>query len=317
MNAVTPVASDVTTVVVIGASGFIGEHLLKELAARGNTEVRVLVHRTRADSQANVSFIEGDLLKPESLDSLFEKGCMVVNLAYLPRHNLEAMENLARACVKNQVRRLIHCSTAVVVGRPQSNWVSETTPCQPVSEYQRTKLEMEAILLEIALEKFEVSILRPSAVFGPGGKNLLKLADQLLHGNMWANYIRSCLFNRRSMNLVCVENVVAALMFLLDAKKVDREVFIISDDDVPSNNYRDVEKQFLEVFGKSYLLPRVPVPEFILATILWLAGKSTTNPTAKFSDRKITSFGLDKPRQLDDATRDFAKWYQATQPHRA
>lgn len=60
--------SKVTTVVVIGASGFIGEHLLNVLAVRKNIEVRVLVHRNRAKNNVNINFIEGDLLKPNSLD---------------------------------------------------------------------------------------------------------------------------------------------------------------------------------------------------------------------------------------------------------
>ena len=312
-----PKASDVTTVVVIGASGFIGEHLLKVLAERKDIEVRVLVHRTRAQSQANISFVEGDLLKPDSLDILLSKNCIVVNLAYLAQNNLQAMTNLASACAKNQVKRLIHCSTAVVAGRAGDKNINEKTLCRPTSEYQRVKLQIEAILLEMAKGKFEVSVLRPTAVFGSGGKNLLKMANQLMTGNMWANYIRSCLFNRRSMNLVCVENVVAALVFMMDAENVDREIFIISDDDAPMNNYRDVEDRLLEIFERSYCVPRVPIPEFVLGTILRLAGKLSTSPSAKFSDKKIAALGLIKPRELEAAISDFAAKYKTCQSCRA
>lgn len=309
---------DVTTVVVIGASGFIGEHLLKALAGLETIEARVLVHhRRRANGHANINYVEGDLLKPDSLDVLLEKNCTVVNLAYLAQNNLEAIANLANACAKNQVRRLIHCSTAVVVGRTENNYVTEVTPCHPVSEYQRTKLQLETILLELARGKFEVTILRPTAVFGPDGKNLLKLANELMAGNMWINYIRSCLFGRRSLNLVCVENVVAALVFLLDAEKVDREVFIISDDDSPLNNYRDVEDCLLANFGKSYLVPRVIIPKFFLGTILRLAGRHSTNPSIKYSDRKLAAMGFNKPQHLETALNDFAAWYKISQSDEA
>jgi len=306
-------SSKVATVVIIGASGFIGEHLLNVLAVRKNIEVRVLVHRNRAKNNANVyininiNFIEGDLLKPDSLDALLEKNCTVINLAYLAQNNLDAMANLARACAKNQVRRLIHCSTAVVDGRARSYWVTESTQCVPISEYEKIKLQMEAILLEAAIGKFEVSILRPTAVFGPGGKNLLKLANELATKNQMINYIRSCLFNRRSMNLVCVENVVAALVFLLDAAKVDRQVFIISDDDVTMNNYRDIEDRLLASFGKSYPVPRIFVPEFFLAALLRLAGKSNTNPSKKYSDQKLAALGFEKPQNFSTAIDAFAE----------
>lgn len=303
-------SSEVTAVVVIGASGFIGEHLLNVLVERKDIELRVLVHRKKAKSHPGINFIEGDLLKLDSLDALFGKNCTVINLAYLAQNNLDAMANLAKACAKNQVRRLIHCSTAVVDGGARSDWVAESTPCIPTSEYEKTKLQIEAILLEAAIGKFEVSILRPTAVFGAGGENLLKLAHELIMGNQCVNYVRSCVFNRRSMNLVCVENVVAALVFLLDADKVDREVFIISDDDSPVNNYRDVENRLLTNFGKPYPVPRVFVPEFILSVLLRLARKSNTNPSKKYSDQKLAKIGFKKPQNLEVGIDAFAKWYK-------
>ena len=301
---------EVTTVVIIGATGFIGEHLLSVLVERKDIELRVLVHRKKAKIHPGINFIEGDLLKPDSLNVLIRKNCTVINLAYLAQNNLDAMANLAGACAKNQVRRLIHCSTAVVDGGARSDFVTEEIPCAPITEYEKNKLQIEAILLEAAIENFEVSILRPTAVFGPGGKNLLKLASELATKNQWINYIRSCLFNRRSMNLVCVENVVAALVFLLDAAKVDREVFIISDDDSPINNYRDVEDQLLANFGKSYPVPRIFVPEFILSLLLLLARKSNTNPSKKYSDQKLAKNGFKKPQNLEAGIDAFAKWYK-------
>lgn len=301
---------NVTTVVVIGASGFIGEHLLNALSTRKDIEIRVLVHRNKANAHMHTRYIEGDLLEQDSLDALLSNNCTVINLAYLGQDNLKAMDNLAIACVKNQVRRLIHCSTAVVVGKTNCDWVTESTPCAPTSEYEQTKLSMEEILLEKARGKFEVTILRPTAVFGPGGKNLVKLANELLNGSRRLSYMKSCLFNRRSMNLVCVENVVAALVFLLSAENIDREVFIISDDDSHINNYRDIENRLLDNFGVSYPFPRVFVPEIFLGSLLRLVGKSQINPSIKYSDQKLASIGFKKTRILKVALDEFAVWYK-------
>jgi nucleoside-diphosphate-sugar epimerase len=302
--------SGVTTVVVIGASGFIGERLLRALAARKDVEVRALVHRHNARGHDNISFLRGDLLMQGSLDELLVEDCTVINLAYLARDNLDAMANLAKACARSRVRRLIHCSTAVVDGRAGSDLITESTACIPVSEYEMTKLQMEAVLLEAAIGKFEVTILRPTAVFGPGGKNLLKLANELMTANQWVSYLRSCLFGRRSMNLVSVENVVAALEFLLDAEMVDREIFIISDDDSPVNNYRDVEDRLLANFGKSYPVQRVIIPRLFLSTLLRLAGKSNINPSKKYSGQKLAALGFKKPQDIEAAINAFAVWYK-------
>ena len=56
---------------VIGASGFIGHHLLKFLAERDGLEIRVLVHRELPEliEGCNMRFIKGSLLKPETLDA--------------------------------------------------------------------------------------------------------------------------------------------------------------------------------------------------------------------------------------------------------
>jgi nucleoside-diphosphate-sugar epimerase len=304
--------NNVTTVVIIGASGFIGEHLISVLAERADMEIRVMVHRNRAMHHDNISFIEGDLLKPESLDVLLRKNCTVINLAYLEQDNVEAMGNLAMACDMNNVGRLIHCSTAVVAGRTGSDWVTEDTLCAPISEYEQTKLRMETVLLERALGKFDISILRPTAVFGPKGRNLFKLANELMLENMWINYLRSCLFSQRSMNLVCVENVVAALIFLIDATNVDQEVFIISDDNSLTNNYRDIEDRLLAKFGKTYSVPRLYIPKISLSILLRLAGKSNVNPSVKYSDRKLATLGFKKPQSLEIAVDNFAEWFKTS-----
>ncbi len=309
--------ANVTTLVVIGASGFIGEHLLNVLADQKDLELRVLVHRYRTKNHDNLNFIEGDLLRPDSLDLLLRKNCTVINLAYLAQDNLAAMTNLAMACAKNQVARLIHCSTAVVAGRARSDCVAESTSPVPITEYEKTKLRIEEILLERALGKFEISILRPTAVFGPGGKNLIKLANELMTANFLANYLRSCLFNRRSMNLVCVENVVAALIFLSGAKNVDREIFIISDDDSSINNYRDIENRLITYFGKPYPVPRLFVPEFVLSALLRLAGKSSTRPSIKYNAHKLEAWGFKKPQNLEVGVDTFAEYYKNLVSHNA
>lgn len=309
---------DVEVIAVIGASGFVGKHLVAFLSARKNVEIRVLVHhrKLRAGDKPNIVFIEGNLLEPETLIPLFESGCTVINLAYLTSHrfqdNIDAMANLAEACAARKVKRLIHCSTAVVAGNTPENVIAETTLCSPASEYQRSKLAVETVLLARAQGRFELSILRPSAIFGPEGRNLIKLADELCAGNKLKSYAKSCLFGRRSMNLVCVENVVAALMFLLDAdSKIDREVFIISDDDAPINNYQDIEKRLIKNLEiEPIQFPVVRLPMLLLAAILRLAKKPQFNPVVKYSDQKLTKLGFKKPMKLETGIDAFSRWYK-------
>ncbi len=306
---------------VIGASGFIGHHLLSLLAEIENLEIRVLVHRKKPQvlEKNNVRLIKGSLLQVETLEQLLEPGCIVLNLVYIAScselENLEAMGNLARACANRQVKRLVHCSTAVVVGDVAENIINEDTQCNPSTPYEKTKLEMEHLLLNKAGTSFEVTVLRPTAVFGAQGQNLVKLADNLTQGSPIINYFKSSIFNKRSLNLVCVDNVVAAMVFLGETdRKVDKEVFIISDDNAPCNNYLDVKNLLIKkLLLKVYPMPLIRIPSFLLGAVLKLVGKPQSNPLVKYSDQKLISFGFIKPIGFEQGVNKFVDWYRSNE----
>lgn len=306
-------------VAITGGTGFVGQHLLALLANRNDLPMRVLIHHNcnhKLLDQPNITQVEGDLLKPETLSRLLQPGCTVVNLVYLrdqsSQENLQAVTNLAQACAQAKIKRLIHCSTAVVAGRVSGNIINEETPCHPVNEYEFTKLAMEKALVEKSGGAFEVVILRPTAIFGPGGKNLLKLADDLSHGQRAINYIKSSLFNRRKMNLVCVDNVAAAIAFLIDTQQnFDREFFIISDSEYPLNNYRAIEKYLMARWGyQDYPVPHIPFPPFVLSFLLKLAGRSNLNPACIFDSQKLMRAGFEKPISFEAGLVSFADWYK-------
>ncbi|HRS83038.1 MAG TPA: NAD-dependent epimerase/dehydratase family protein, partial [Smithellaceae bacterium] len=254
-------------VAVTGASGFLGRHLVASLHERPDVGLRVLVHRRQpslAMDDDRIRTVPGDLLTPNGLDLLLAPDCTVIHLAYSGSssgpENLKAASNLADACAKARIRRLVHCSTAVVAGRVGDDLINENTRCRPAPGYESTKFEMERIFAEKAAGRFELAILRPAAVFGPGGRNLLKMADDLKSGNRVMNYLKSCLFDQRPMNLVSVGHVVSALTFLAFAeRKWNGDVFIVSDDDHPWNTYRNVEKYLMKAMGRGdYPVPRFP-----------------------------------------------------------
>jgi nucleoside-diphosphate-sugar epimerase len=306
-------------IAVTGVSSFIGQHLARYLSTHGDAEVHILIHENKPkhvmDTKGIVP-VEGDLLKPDTLRDLFEPACTVINLAYLNRspmrENLDAMENLVKNCIEARIKRLVHCSTAVVVGGVPDDVITEETPCNPKSEYETIKFQIEGLLREKARNHFELVILRPTAVFGPGGRNLLKLAGDLAGGNSFVNYLRSCLFGSRRMNLVNVTNVTSAILFLASAdERVDGETFIVSDDEYPENNYRDVEKQLIrELDCREYVLPRIPLPQTLLSHVLRLAGRTNANPCRVYSSEKIRSMGFQKKTSFEAGLTSFAEWYK-------
>ncbi|EIC29687.1 MULTISPECIES: NAD-dependent epimerase/dehydratase family protein [Methylomicrobium] len=310
------------TLAIVGATGYIGRHLIDSLANDGDVRIKVLARTPQGEGRdprwpTGVEAVPGDLNDAESMRGLLEPGCTVVNLVYLwdagEQANLEAIRNLLDACRAARIGRLIHCSTAAVSGRVADDRITEETACRPVTEYGMTKLKVEQTILASAKDRFDAAILRPTAVFGPGAEPLKKLAADLLHGSRWRNYLKSCLFGRRRMNLVHIGNVVAALGYLIRYEgPVGNKVFIVSDDADPSNNFADVERYLIGALGvPSHPLPRLPLPLGLLSLLLRTLGRNNINPRCNYSQNKLETFGFKSPVDFETGLANYAAWRRA------
>jgi len=312
-------------IAVTGATGFIGRRLIHVLGARGDAALRVLVRNS--DAIAGTGFrgdaIEGDMRNPAAFARILEEGCTWVNMAHLDMPSetdqIKAMSSLLEMCREKRIKRLVHCSTAVVAGRSTARVVTESTDCLPGDRYEAEKLAIERVLLQKCGESPEVVILRPTAVFGPRGRNLIKLADDLRRQPSFVNYLKSCLQGGRRMNLVHVDNVVAAIAFLIDARAgVAGEVFIVSDDEAPGNNFRDVERRLMAGLGvRDYPVAPAALPRWMLSVALRATGRTNSNPDRVYDCSKIVARGLKKPVAFEEGLADFAAWCRDWHPDRS
>lgn len=305
---------------VTGASGFIGKHLVRALVTRGEVLVRALSRNldTTDFVHPDVTAIQGDLWKPATLASFLMPGCTVINLAYrfsaTSAENLVTAKNLIDVCRENKIKRLIHCSTAAVFGGNREDVVNERASCNPSTEYGVTKLLIEQILHEGSRGHCEYVNLRPTSVFGPGSTTLSELIANLRQGSMVLNYLRACLLGSRKTNLVNLDTVIAAIMFLAesDQEKLDGETFIISDDHEPDNNYQFVERYLLNrLMAKDYAIPPLVVPHAALSLLLRALGRDSVNPRRIFDSSKIRRAGFCHKITLEDGLASFVKWHQA------
>lgn len=314
MEAAKPKGKSV--IAITGASGFIGCRLVESLSRREDVEVRVLVRGREHPFKVypELSVVTGDLAKIETLADFLRPGCTVINLAYdfsaTSAENLRSTDNLLRACTDARISRLIHCSTASVFGHVKQDILNEEVVCNPTSEYGITKLSIETLLREGAHGNFEFVNLRPTSVFGPGGPALKKLIDNLKSRHALINYLNSCLFNERKLNLISVDTLVAAIWFLFDRPHdIDGQTFIISEDDEEINNFAFVERYlFREICGKEYALRPIKIPLKVLAFVLRAMGRDNANPLRVFESGKIRKLGFRSPRSLEISLRDFARW---------
>jgi dihydroflavonol-4-reductase len=178
------------TVLVTGATGFTGGHLARTLAAQGQ-RVRVLVRdpARSADFGATrgIEVCRGDLKDPAARARAVDGVTTVYNIAAIYRQagvaaaeyravNTEAPAELVRAAARAGARRVVHCSTVGVHGDVEHPPADEDAPFRPGDLYQHTKLDGERAAREAAeASGIELVIARPSGIYGPGDRRLLKL----------------------------------------------------------------------------------------------------------------------------------------------
>jgi len=308
-----------TVVAITGANGFIGKYLVNALSENKNISIRVLVRKSSSSNNwgSSVTEIEGDLTKPDTLKAFLLEGCVVINLAYsfsaTDNQNITVINNLIDICKTNKIKRLIHCSTAAVYGRVKEDVVNESSDCSPRTNYGKTKLLIEQTLNEASRGSFEYVNIRPTAVYGPEGQALMKLINNLENANNFSNYLRSCLFNARSLNLVHVDNVVAAIIFLMDLNKdVNGQTYIVSEDFETNNNYKYVENFFLKnLIKRKYIVPPIPVPLIFLSWALRLRGRDSVNPRMVYGAEKLRNMGFKYEVSLDSGLNDLCEWYKS------
>jgi dihydroflavonol-4-reductase len=183
-------------VLVTGAGGFIGRHLVADQLSRGREVValdldldalRPLEAETLLLVEGNVgerSTVERAL---DGVDVVFHLAAahlsVAANHAEFRRVNVDAVRDLVTACRAAGVERLVHCSTVGVFGKLTALPADEDTPCEPEFDYEVTKHEGEHALIEaFRAHAFPVVILRPGWVYGPGCPRTDKLFRAIERG---------------------------------------------------------------------------------------------------------------------------------------
>ena len=116
------------------------------------------------------------------------------------------------------------------------------------------------------------------------------------------------------MNLVHITNVVAAIIFLIRyPNPFGGEVFIVSDDDDPKNNFAYVERFLMGALDiKDYPLPRLTLPPRVLSALLAIRGRNNTNPYCNYDPGKLLGLGYKRPMSLEAGLVEYAAWYRST-----
>jgi dihydroflavonol-4-reductase len=175
---------------VTGATGFTGGHVARALVARGDT-VSALVRTdgpaATALARAGIALAPGDVRDPAALAAATAGVDVIYHIAAIYRQaglpddtyravNATAVRQIIEAAARAGVKRVVHCSTVGVHGDVEHPPANEDAPLEPGDIYQVTKLEGERLALESSARLgIEVTIARPTGIYGPGDRRLLRL----------------------------------------------------------------------------------------------------------------------------------------------
>ncbi|MGI6620148.1 MAG: SDR family oxidoreductase [Bacillota bacterium] len=171
-------------IVVTGATGHIGNNLVRALVKRGH-RVRCMVLPGESLvplGGLDVEIVEGDVRDIESLYKAFDGAQLVFHLAsiisllpgnekLLEEVNVKGARNVAEACLKTGVRRLVYTSTIhALVEPPIGQVIDESMPVDPERmsmAYSKSKARATLGVLEVIGKGLDAAIVMPTGVIGP------------------------------------------------------------------------------------------------------------------------------------------------------
>ena len=228
------------TVLVTGGKGFLGKHIVSTLTKLGYT-VRVFA-RSHGDKGPGKDFDSnvfwGDIRDQEKVNlavdgvdkvihlvSNFRKGGSDKKEAYAI--NVEGTENVLKACLTYNVKKLVHCSTIGVHGNVREIPADENTAFNPGDLYQKTKLIAEKRVWKFYKETgLPIAVVRPISMFGPGDLRMLKLFRMINKGRFIIIGKGNALFQP-----AYIDDVVRGFMLCLNNDRSTGEAFIMGGEE--------------------------------------------------------------------------------------
>jgi dihydroflavonol-4-reductase len=253
----------VTQILITGGNGFVGQHLVAMLLARGGS-VRVLDVRS-PERASPAQYMSGSVLDPARVREAFDGIEEVYHLAALPGMwmprkadfhdvNYRGTEIVLAAARESGVRRVLHCSTESILFGPSNTdpivtELTRTTADEMPGPYTRSKMLAEQLALEAAASGLPVVIANPTMPIGPHR-----------HTTPPTEMLRYFLKRRLQiymdfvLNLVDVRDVATGLLLAMERGRVG-ERYILGGEDL---SLRKLLDSLAAISGRGAL--RIPFP---------------------------------------------------------
>ena len=253
-------------VLVTGARGFLGRHLVGELIKR-DASVVVVVRpgglQLPSEWASRVEVREWDLKDGRRPQGVFQGVGTVVHLVakYLPGSsgrtleelrgwNVKPLAGVISACLESGVRRLMHLSSVAACEFSSGNVVTEDGG-EPVTAYGRSKRESEELLHAIPTTRLAWTIFRPTALYGEHGLGTMAEIVRALEKRRFAIFGDG----NNAVNFSYAGNIAAAMLKCEGMPVTHGRTYILSDGGIPLVELDRTLREILGFSGRSLRLP--------------------------------------------------------------
>ncbi len=169
-------------VLVTGATGYLGRHIVRVLSEAGHTVVGV--SRSGSPVEHASAMVQGDVTDPSTFQEALEDAEWLVHGAGLVSHDVEdarklyelhvlGTERTLEAAKAAGIQKVVYLSTSgtvCVTDKPETHNETGPTPIEVIQKwpYYRSKLFAEEVALKLSSEQMPIVSLNPSLLLGPG-----------------------------------------------------------------------------------------------------------------------------------------------------
>lgn len=315
-----------------GGTGFTGSALALRLAQEGH-RVTSLDYQPgiRSDElkQAGVELVEGSITHPELVDRCTQGAERVLHVAAAFREldvpdshykavNVGGTRNVMASALKHQVPKVVYCSTQGVHGHVASPPGNEDSPIEPEDYYQETKYEGEKVTLDYFRKGLKVTILRPTAIYGPGDPERFFMIYKRANKGFFPMFGSGKTF----YHPLYIDNLVYAFLLAMDPDKGNGQAYIIGDEKYLT--IRELVEKVGESMGKKVTIRHYPfLPLLVAGHVVEKVCKPFGIAPPLFPRRvdwyrQVRAFSIDKARRdlgyvpkvgLEEGLKKTADWY--------
>jgi dihydroflavonol-4-reductase len=327
-------------VLVTGATGHVGNTLVRELVAMQKT-VRALVlpeENTSALKGLPVELVFGDVLKPETLPPAFAGVEDVYHLAgiisimpgpdeLMRRVNVAGTANVLAACRQAGIHRLVYTSSIHALGRPPQGVVIDESlpfdPCCEAGEYDRTKAEATLAVLEAVCQGLDAVIVCPTGIIGPHdyrGSEMGKLITA------WMGERLSLLVDG-IFNWVDVRDIARGHILACERGRTG-ETYLLGGERVSLAHLWVLVREAAGIYSQTVIIPFRLAKAAARAAALWYRLSRTSGRFTPYSLETVndnSDICIDKarrelgynPRPLRETIYDTVRWWKDRCPGKA